>query len=44
MEVIFLMMNVMVKSECSPVDWQRSLLLHIYRDGDLEQVIVEGLH
>ena len=32
------MMNVVMKSECCPLDWKRSLLVPFHKDGDVEQV------
>ena len=31
-------MNVMMKSECCPLGWKRSLLVPLHKDGDVEQV------
>ena len=38
MEVILLMMNVVMKSEYCLLDWKRSLLVPLHKDGDVEQV------
>ena len=35
---MLLMMNVVMKSECCPLDWKRSLLVTLHKDGDVEQV------
>ena len=37
-ELMLLMMNVVMKSECCPFDWKRSLLVPIHKNGDVEQV------
>ena len=37
-EVMLLMMNVVINSECYPLDWKRSLLVSLHKDGDVEQV------
>ena len=37
-EVMLLMMNMVMKSECCPLDWKRSLLAPLHKDGDVEQV------
>ena len=37
-EVMLLMMNVVMKSECCPLDWKRSLLVSLHKDGNMEQV------
>ena len=36
--VILLMMNVVMKSECCPLDWKSSLLVPLHKDGDVEHV------
>ena len=33
-EVMLLMMNVVMKSECYPLYWKRSLLVILHKDGD----------
>ena len=38
MKVMSLMMNVVMKSECCPLDWKRSLLVPVHKDSDVEQV------
>ena len=38
-EVMLLMMNVVVKSECCPLGWKRSRLVPLHKDGDVEQVV-----
>ena len=37
-EVVLLMMNVLMKSECSLLNWKRSLLVSLHKDGDVRQV------
>ena len=37
-KVMLLMMNVVMKSDCCPLDWKRSLLVPLHKDGDVEQV------
>ena len=37
-EMMLQMMNVVMKSECCPLDWERSLLVSLHKDGDVEQV------
>ena len=37
-EVMLLMMNMVMKSECCPLDWKTSLLVPLHKDGDVEQV------
>ena len=37
-EVKLLMVNVVMKNECCPLDWKRSLLVPLHKDGDVEQV------
>ena len=37
-EVVLLMMNVVMKSECCPLDWKRSLLVPLHKDSDVELV------
>ena len=37
-EVMLLMMYVVMKSECCPLDWKRSLQVPFHKDGDMEQV------
>ena len=36
--VMLLMMNVVMKSECSPLDWKRSLLVPLHKDSGVKQV------
>ena len=31
-------MNVVMKSECCPLGWKRSLLVPLHKDSDVEQV------
>ena len=38
MEVMLLVMNVVMKRECFLLDWKRSLLVVLHKDGDVEQV------
>ena len=35
---MLLMMNVLMKSECSLLNWKRSLLVSLHKDGDVRQV------
>ena len=37
-EVMLLMMNIVMKSGCCPLDWKRSLLTPLHKDDDVEQV------
>ena len=40
-KVILEVINL-VRSESSPADWKRSLLVHLHKDGDSEEVEVIG--
>ena len=35
---MLLMMNMVMKSKCHPLDWKKSLLVLLHRVGDVEQV------
>ena len=37
---MLLLMNVVMKNECCPLDWKKSLLVPVHEDGDVEQVHV----
>ena len=42
---MLLMINVVMNSECSPLDLKRSLQVPLHKDGDVEHyVIIEVLH
>ena len=38
MEVMLQVMNLVLRSESSPADWKRSLLVLLHKDGDNEEV------
>ena len=35
---MLLVMNMVMKSECCLLDWKKSLLVPLHKDGDVEQV------